>query len=225
MVKKVVELKVSYNNFSNGDYGIYYLGDGRLTSMVADILEVITEITRLEDEEIEETIIKKYNAKEELEAINEDMLNDSPEAKPYTNIGQYLEDWGLYELLEYIIDCNKLDMFLETLDISFGTVGYSPWSYYMACPSIDHNFINDLYEGWNFYTIVVSDLNGETLDTLGNAYIKDSEDFIYYLKDYIIQEEETIDDYALVKGELTQHVRPDGLKLAQKVYDVKYEIA
>lgn len=69
------------------------------------------------------------------------------------------------DIVEEYINCGYLNesehfkKFAEMFNLSFDTVGYSPWSYYIALPDLDYNYILDLYEGNNFYSVIIYEDN------------------------------------------------------------------
>ena len=68
--------------------------------------------------------------------------------------------------IEKILDTpGKVFEFFESNGLQIGTVGYSPWSNFIAPMDVSKSFIRDLWEGWNFYTLSLLDENGEVKDS------------------------------------------------------------
>lgn len=84
---------------------------------------------------------------------------------------------------------------LNQVGYNFDTVGYSPWSYYIAPIDLDYNYIYDLYHGYNFYTVELIQ-NGEPTEITDFVYVttlKEMDDFIqstWKLESYTIDQED-----------------------------------
>ena len=95
----------------------------------------------------------------------------------------------LLEDLLYIIsqEENKkeddiINELLNQVEYTFDTVGYSPWSYYIAPSDIDYDYIYDLYHGYSFYTVelIIDDNSYEITDYV---YLNNLEDLDKYVKE------------------------------------------
>ena len=93
----------------------------------------------------------------------------------FTIISQLLDEDYLIGVLEGLTD-KLLDLisddkdilkdYLASLGYTFGSVGYSNWSYYIAARD-DEAYYRDLWEGYNFYTIIIEyNDKGELVDHL-----------------------------------------------------------
>lgn len=148
-------------------------------------------------QELLDTGLDEYYTLEEIED-NEDFR-------------QLLEDNRDYlEELVYIISENEnkheddiINELLNQVNYTLGTVGYSPWSYYIAPSDIDYNYINDLYHGYNFYTIELIKDN-EPYEITDYAYLNNLEDLDKYVKDFW-----SIEEYDLDQEDLEEYERLD----------------
>lgn len=108
----------------------------------------------------------------------------------------------LLEDLLYIIsqEENKkeydiIDELLNQVGYSFDTVGYSPWSYYIAPSDIDYNYIHDLYHGYGFYTVelIIDDDSYEIVDYVYLNNLEDLDKFVkelWSIRDYDLDQED-----------------------------------
>lgn len=120
---------------------------------------------------------------------------------------QLLEDNRdfLEELLYFISkEENKkeddiINELLNQVDYTFDTVGYSPWSYYIAPSDLDYFYIQDLYNGYSFYTVELIQ-NGESCDIVDYAYLNNLEDL-----DKFIKSAWGIEEYELDQSELKEY--------------------
>lgn len=120
---------------------------------------------------------------ESIEKINKNINGD----KFKLNYGGLVEDDRCYferKDLEYLASINNCQ---------FDTVGYSPWSYYVAYKDIDSNFIRDLYEGWHWYIVELINEDGFVEDSIGGCYIPTVKD----LKECVLDNFD-IEDFYLV---------------------------
>lgn len=127
-------------------------------------------------QELLDTGLDEYYTLEEIED-NEDFR-------------QLLEDNRDYlDELVYIISENEnkreddiINEILNQVNYTLDTVGYSPWSYYIAPMDIDYNYINDLYHGYSFYTVelIIDDNSYEITDYV---YLNNLEDLDKYVKE------------------------------------------
>ena len=95
----------------------------------------------------------------------------------------------LLEDLLYIIsqEENKkeddiINELLNQVGYTFDTVGYSPWSYYIAPSDIDYDYIYDLYHGYNFYTIELI-IDDDSYEITDYVYLNNLEDLDKYVKE------------------------------------------
>ena len=129
-----------------------------------------------------------------------------------------LYDFMLNELKEY-----QLENILNEIGIKFGTVGYSPWSYYIALNDISDDFIDDLYNGYNIYDISQYDTDGNMLDSLSWVYAPKESDLIDYIKYYFILDE--ADDYIYsVENDASAYIEHDKIKKVETYYEKRFVI-
>lgn len=112
------------------------------------------------------------------------------------DIYELLDNGFHYEILEYLQeDKDFLEKIASLYDCVFGTVGYSPWAYYLAWGDVERSFIRDLYEGWHWYILTLLDEEGNTIDSVGGCYIPDVNELHSQVEDHFGIEE---NDYWLV---------------------------
>lgn len=105
----------------------------------------------------------------------------------------------------YLNEAEHFEKLAPKFNLQFGTVGYSPWSYYIALPDMNKEFISDLWDGYNFYDFYMYELNEdnelEQVDCL-TSYVNnlDFKDYDDAIKDYF-----DIDDYKIIEN--TSHLK------------------
>lgn len=90
----------------------------------------------------------------------------------------------------------------EAYNCVFDTVGYSPWSYYLATKNLSSSYIQDIYEGWNFYHLIINEvLEDGTLEEYDSVMVyasdeKQMKEWIEYSigDDYLIDNDSDIYD-------------------------------
>lgn len=100
----------------------------------------------------------------------------------------------------YLNEEEHFEKLAKVFNLQFGTVGYSPWSYYLSLPDFNQEYINDLYEGYNFYDLYMYELNEDNeLEQVefSVSYIN-SLNFDDY--DEAIKECFGIDDYKIIEN-------------------------
>ena len=129
-------------------------------------------------------IIEMYEAKDDynetllIETLYEYMVNEDYErvidfASDFydthnVNTFEFKKDC-VYELGQYYLGTREaFEAICKPLGIQFGTVGYSPWSYYIALDTLDIGYISDIYEGYNFYDFYIHE-DGEC-EWVGTQY-------------------------------------------------------
>lgn len=135
---------------------------------------------------IEDAINKWMEVKgiqeEVMQVLYEDiqMYNDN-----YETIEEFKKDFTVVEYIDgnwedylpEIIDLREgLGEILSYVGLDFGTVGYSPWSFYIA-KGMDYETVRDIYENWNFYKVSLIE-NDSVIDTYYNVYIPDTKELI-----------------------------------------------
>lgn len=68
------------------------------------------------------------------------------------------------------------EKFLNFLGLEAFTVGYSPWSLVVTYKGCNQEFYEDLYNGWNFYDLIMVDQHGEIVDAIGGFYIRNEKE-------------------------------------------------
>lgn len=129
--------------------------------------------------------IKEFKEEHEITILNTNDKNDI--------VDEYIDNG-------YLNEEEHFEKLAEVFNLQFGTVGYSPWSYYLSLPDFDRGYISDLYNGYNFYDFYIYELNEdnelEQVDYL-TIYVN-SLDFKDY--DNTIKECFSIDDYKIIEN-------------------------
>ena len=179
--------------------------------------EIYTEGLGEEERTTEEMIRNWFNEKELeefLQQYREDYV-DEEDWKFYVELEDFIdenEEYFLDELLDSDID--NIEDFFRANDLEFGTVGYSPWSYVLYAKDLKHSYVNDVYEGWNFYSIATLDAQGDVVDSIG---------FVYLDGDYTLEEAVNdnfgIEDFFLVDNDESEYIEH---KKVKKIAHVEY---
>lgn len=98
--------------------------------------------------------------------LDDDQYNYFSEIKGIDKQLDYLADkWTIEDYRDEIEDRviynaenEEILNYLNYIGFDAGTVGYSPWSYYLASPMYGDDYINDLWNGYNFYDLFLYDL-------------------------------------------------------------------
>ena len=132
-------------------------------------------------------------------------------------------DLELYDFMLSELNEKQLEAILNEIGIKFGTVGYSPWNYYIALDGVSSGFIDDLYNGYNIYDIAQYDIDGNMLDSLGWVYAPNETDLINTIKDYFILNDK--DDYIyLVENDASMYINHDKIKKVATYYEKRFVI-
>lgn len=132
-------------------------------------------------------------------------------------------DLELYDFMICELNEKQLEAVLNEIGIKFGTVGYSTWSYYIALEDIKHEFIEDLYNGYNIYDIVQYDIEGNPLDSLSWVYAPTETDLINTIKDYFIVDDKD-DTIYLAENEASLYIEHEKIKKVETYYEKRFVI-
>lgn len=167
-----------------------------------DMEELFAEHLKGQEEKYTRILLEEYelNGYYELEDIE-----DNEDFK------QLLEDnRDLLEELLYFIsqEENKkeddiINELLNQVDYTFDTVGYSPWSYYIAPSDLDYFYIQDLYHGYGFYTVELIQ-DDDSYEIIDYVYLNTLEDLDKYVKELW-----SLRDYDLDQEDLEEYERLD----------------
>ena len=134
-----------------------------------------------------------------------------------------IEDDFNHELYEFLIDYitdDKLENILKEIGVKFGTVGYSPWNYYITLNDVSDDFISDLYNGYNIYDIIQYDTEGYMLDSLHSVYAPNTSDLITYIKDYFNINK---DDYIYIEdNDASTYIEHEKIKKVTSYYEKRF---
>lgn len=163
-----------------------------------DMEELFANYLKGQEEKYTRILLEEY----ELEGYYE--LEDIEDNEDFKQLLEDNRDF-LEELLYFISkEENKkeddiINELLNQVDYTFDTVGYSPWSYYIAPSDLDYFYIQDLYNGYSFYTVELIQ-NGESCDIVDYAYLNNLEDL-----DKFIKSAWGIEEYELDQSELKEY--------------------
>ena len=137
-----------------------------------------------------------------------------------------VEDDFNYELYEFLIDYvpdDQMEWILNEIGVKIGTVGYSPWCYYIALDSVSSDFIDDLYNGYNIYDIIQYNTDGNMLDSLSWVYAPIETDLISSIKENFILNAKD-DTIYLVENEASAYIEHEKIKKVETYYEKRFVI-
>ena len=195
----IIEMQVD-NDTMDLTYDIKFFGDLDVPRMIELAKGIIKEVTG--DEPTTAEMIKKWtgldNSLDELVKELRGYYIDEEDWEKFQTIEDFFEadeEFFLEGIFER--DTDLLEQFFEVNDITFGTVGYSPWSYFLAYSDVKKSFIRDLYVGWNFYTLLHLDESGEVIDSIGEVYLGEDG----YTLEQAVKDHFGLEDFYLVDNE------------------------
>ena len=123
--------------------------------------EIYTEGLGEKERTTEEMVRNWFNNEKELEEYltqyREDYI-DEEDWEHYAELEDFISEDEQYFLDELLGgDTKIIEDFFQANDLEFSTVGYSPWSYVLYAKDLEHSYVNDVYEGWNFFSIATLD--------------------------------------------------------------------
>lgn len=198
-------IKVEYDNDIGSygdslDYGIKYLGDRRNQLKMNTIIETIQYLNEnIADKKLTEDKIFLNYAEGNKEEIHNKLLENvcDDEKDDFKTLQDFINWYGVTELLDDLLQTDDdFEVLCEKNNCKFGTVGYSQWSYFISWHDVDHSFIRDLYEGYNWYSITI--IKDDDYDSISGFYITDTKELDECIKDNFGIDE---DDYLLVDNE------------------------
>lgn len=195
------------------------------TASITDLIEKANSIYRAlgKEERTALEMLRKWTRldKSEKELVDElkEWHIDTEEWENYETLEDFMDEDPDYYLHEIFgDDIELIEEFMDVNGLKFGTVGYSPWSYYLAAKDIDESYILDLYEGWNFYSLASLDSEGEVIDSIGFIYLGDDS---YTLED-AVKEHFGYENFYLVNNDYTQYFEHKKVeKVAHTTYTFK----
>lgn len=195
-----------------GDEGIKFMENITTSSIYHSLLYIYKNWFYTEDiKKLEEEVVKVYN-KQFLQKIK-NILNEEEIKDLEEEIGEeltidtlednisYVDYYMSYEDIRILFESTNLNPIKIGNIVSIsGTVGYSPWSYYIATSydtQVDYrrSWIRDLWDGYNFYDIIAYNENGEYFDSLGCNYITNEDDLMEVI-DMMVGD----NDYRIIKN-------------------------
>ena len=131
-----------------------------------------------------------------------------------------------YEILDFIVsdlDFNIVSDILCELGIKIGIAGYSPWSYFIASDVYSDEFINDMYNGYNWYDIIQYSDDGTFLDSCGGFYITNENELINTIKGNFFTDDKD-DTIYLVENEASAYIEHEKIKKVATYYEKRFVI-
>lgn len=208
--KNIIRLELEMDSIDSYDYDIIYLDRFSYRDIINDIINLNSNIN-------EKNVTRKdvfYNLirgeeKDYLKMLKDynygDNIYDLEELEKFKTLQDYIDDFSEIDLLDFFLDVDDME-FISKLctknNCQFGTVGYSPWSYYIAYKDVEYSFIRDLYEGSNWYCISLWSEEGDILDSVGGVYAPNIEELDNVVSDYFGLEP---DNYYLIDNIYTEY--------------------
>lgn len=180
--------------------------------------EIYTEGLGEEERTSSEMIKNWYKDEKDLAELVKQLQDDYIDEEDLENF-ETIEDF-MYEDEGYFLDeifegdTEIIEDFFRANDLVFSTVGYSPWSYVLYAKDLDHSYVNDVYEGWNFYSIATLDVQGDVEDSIGFVYLGGQ-----YTLEEAVKDNFGIEDFFLVDNEESIYIDH---KKVNKIAHVEY---
>ena len=172
-----------------------------------------------EEERTSSEMIKNWYKDEKDLAELVKQLQDDYIDEEYLENFETIEDF-MYEDEGYFLDeifegdTRIIEDFFQANDLEFSTVGYSPWSYVLYAKDLEHSYVNDVYEGWNFYSIATLDAQGDVIDSIGFVYLGGE-----YTLEEAVKDNFGIEDFFLVDNDDSKYIDH---KKVNKIAHVEY---
>lgn len=180
--------------------------------------EIYTEGLGEEERTSSEMIKNWYKDEKDLAELVKQLQDDYIDEEDLENF-ETIEDF-MYEDEGYFLDeifegdTKIIEDFFRANDLEFTTVGYSPWSYVLYAKDLEHDYVNDVYEGWNFYSIATLDEQGDVIDSLGFVYLGGQ-----YTLEEVVKDNFGIEDFFLVDNDESKYIAH---KKVKKIANVEY---
>lgn len=208
--KNIIRLELEMDSIDPYEYDIIYLDRFSYKDIINHIINLNSNINDniMTEKDIFNNLVRGEE-KDYLEMLKNygygNHMYYPEELEKFKTLQDYIDDFSEIDLLDFFLGVDDIE-FTEKLctknNCQFGTVGYSPWSYYIAYKDVEYNFISDLYEGWNWYTISLWSENGDILDSVGWVYAPNIEELDTVISDYFGLES---DSYYLIDNMYTEY--------------------
>ena len=208
--KNIIRLELEMDLIDSCEYGVIYLDRFSYKDIINHIIDLNSNINDnvVTREDVFYNLIRGEES-DYLKMLKDynygDNIYDLEELDKFKTLQDYIDDFSEIDLLDFFLDIDDTE-FIEKLctknNCKFGTVGYSPWSYYIAYKDVEYSFILDLYEGWNWYAISLWSEEGDMIDSLGNVYAPNIEELDIVVSYYFGLES---DNYYLIDNMYTQY--------------------
>lgn len=156
-----------------------------------------------------EALNNTFKSNEKVE-IYKEFIELYPDYKGTLKTFEDITDELAFELFEYVItETEDIQKMMEANDFQMGTVGRSQWTHYIMPNRItNYNLPLDMWEGYNFYTVSLLDIDkdGKYLgykESLHFVYAPDIEEIFTTITDMFGL---TKEDIHLVNNDITQHL-------------------
>ena len=182
--------------------------------------EIYTEGLGEEERTSSEMIKNWYKDEKDLAELVKQLQDDYIDEEDLENF-ETIEDF-MYEDEGYFLDeifegdTRIIEDFFRANDLEFTTVGYSPWSFVLYAKDLEHDYVNDVYEGWNFYSIATLDEQGDVEDSIGFVYLGGQ-----YTLDEAVKDNFGIEDFFLVDNDESTYIDH---KKVKKIAHVEYSL-
>ena len=180
--------------------------------------EIYTEGLGEEERTSSEMVKNWYKDEKDLAELVKQLQDDYIDEEDLENF-ETIEDF-MYEDEGYFLDeifegdTRIIEDFFQANDLEFSTVGYSPWSYVLYAKDLEHSYVNDIYEGWNFYSIATFDAQGDVEDSIGFVYLGGE-----YTLEEAVEDNFGIEDFFLVDNDASSYIDH---KKVKKIAHVEY---
>ena len=180
--------------------------------------EIYTEGLGEEERTSSEMIKNWYKDEKDLAELVKQLQDDYIDEEDLENF-ETIEDF-MYEDEGYFLDeifegdTRIIEDFFRANDLEFTTVGYSSWSFVLYAKDLEYNYVNDIYEGWNFYSIATLDAQGDIIDSIGFVYLGGE-----YTLEETVKDNFGIEDFFLVDNDESKYIDH---KKVKKIAHVEY---
>lgn len=176
--------------------------------------EGLGEGERTSSEMIKNWCKDKKDLAELVKQLQDDYI-DEEDLESFETIEDFMyEDEGYFLDEMFNSDREIIEDFFIANDLEFTTVGYSPWSFVLYAKDLEHSYVNDIYEGWNFYSIATLDAGGDVIDSIGFVYLGGE-----YTLEEAVKDNFGIEDFFLVDNDASKYIVHKKLK---KIANVEY---
>lgn len=219
--RKIIQVtKDDIWHIDSRDYDIKYWSGGWYSKVdVNEFLDTIIEFNNkiLNKKITREDILLEFVEKAwSIEEIWNEYLYEDEREKFDHNIEVFKEEGVSYiiDIITENIEIKDFEVIAKLFDCTFGTVGYSPWAYYLSWKDVDYSFVRDMYEGWYWYNLELLDEEGFAEDSIGGVYAPDDKELLMAIRENFGISE---DEFYLVDNEVTTYFNFDKVQEFESV--------